>query len=213
MKLRYLPVFLAALLSCAGSPDPIFYALSSRPGPALGSPALKVELRSPGLPGYLDRPDIVRRVTAERLELAPEERWGAPLDAMVGATLADDLSQRLPNCVVFSEAGALSPAADVGVEIQISRFELTDNGSIVLVAQVAARWASPDATRMERQTLSLQPASHRTADLVASMSQMLGLLSDVVANILRKGPPPALVPTAAPGTSTAPPVVPLPTAG
>jgi uncharacterized protein len=213
VKLRYLSIFLVFSLSCAGSPDPIFYALSTRTGSALSSAPLKIELRNPGLPGYLDRPYIVRRVTAERLELAADERWGAPLDAMVGATLADDLSARLPNCVVFSEAGALSPAADVRVEIEISRFELTDNGSVELVAQVAARWASPDATRMERQTFSLRPTSHNTADLVASMSQVLGLLADAVAQTVRKGPPATVDPSAPPGAPVAPLVVPLPASG
>jgi uncharacterized lipoprotein YmbA len=183
-----------ALAGCAGSPDPVFYALSSRQGAVQASQPLKIELRRPSLPGYLDRPHIVRRVTGERLELAADERWGAPLEAMVGGTLADDLAERLPSCIVFTEAGAVSSPADVRVEIEVSRFELTDDGSVKLLAEVAVHWTTPDGVRVERQALSAHPSSRSTADLVRSMSELLGLLSDAIASSIRKGPPPAPVP-------------------
>ncbi len=178
-----------ALMGCAGSPDPVFYALSSRPGQAVATQPLKIELRSPGLPGYLDRPHIVRRVTAERLDLAADERWGAPLDAMVGATLADDLAERLPSCVVYTETGALSAPADVRIEVAVSRFELTASGSVELAAEVAVRWTDPDATRLKRSVLRARPATVRTPDLVASMSGMLAELADAIAAVIHEGRP------------------------
>src|SRR4051794_39326417 len=97
-SLRALALLLALpAVSCASSPDPVFYTLSSQTGRMLASPASRIELRRVGMPGYLDRPHIVRRASAERLELAADERWGAPLDTMVSAALADDLALRLPS--------------------------------------------------------------------------------------------------------------------
>jgi uncharacterized protein len=171
------------LAACAHSPDPAFFALSAQPGSTVQSRPLKVELRRLGLPEYLDRPHIVRRLTAERLQLDGDERWGAPLDEMVGATLAEDLAQRLPSCVVYTESGAISSPADVRVETQLSRFERTADGSVALSAHVAIHTAGSGAT-IERYTLIEKPASGRTADVVASLSRLLGQLADRIAPLI-----------------------------
>ncbi len=196
-------VALAWLLSaCAGSPDPVFYALSSQNGQPLQSPALRIEMRRAGLPGYLDRPHIVRRSSAERLELAADERWGAPLDAMVSATLADDLAERLPSCVVFSESGSISTTADVRVEVEIARFELDAAGSVQLQADSAVRWSvGTDAVRLQRHSFSVRPSSAKTPDLVAGMSRALSQLADAIAQTVLQGAP---TPTVDPAAKTSP---------
>jgi len=191
------------LLGCAGSPDPVFYALSSQNGRALASPPLRIEMRRAGLPGYLDRPHIVRRASAERLELAADERWGAPLDLMVSATLADDLGERLPTCVVFGESGSISSTADVRVEVEITRFELAADGVVQLHAGSAVRWSTGvDAVRLNRHSFSVRPASKSTAELVASMSRALAQLADAIAQTVLQGSPvPAIDPRATPPAS------------
>ena len=182
---RALACLLALLLACcAHSPAQTFFALSAQPGARVPSRPLKVELRRAGLPGYLDRPHIVRRATAEQLELGGDERWGAPLDEMVGATLAENLSQRLPHCVVFSDAGAISAAADVRVEVQIFRFERTAEGDAVLLAEVAVHSANDRPAVMQRFALHEKPASARTASIVASLSDLLAALSDGIAPLI-----------------------------
>jgi uncharacterized protein len=182
---RALAWLLAALLAgCAHSPDQTFFALSAQSGPIVPSRPLKVELRRAGLPGYLDRPHIVRRATAERLELGGDERWGAPLDEMVGATLAENLSQRLPDCVVFSDAGAISATADVRVEVQLFRFERTAEGDAVLVAEVAVHSTNDKPAIIQRFALREKPASARTADIVTSLSRLLATLSNGIAPLI-----------------------------
>ena len=189
MKLAAVLGVALSLTGCPGSPNPVFYALSARPGHALQSRPLTIELRRPGLPSYLDRPHIVRRVTSERLALDADERWGAPLQEMLGATLADDLSERLPDCAVYAEAGAISSTADARVEVEFSRFELTEDGSVKLLAEVAVSWTATTTTpRIDRYALSALPASSRTADLVTSMSLVLGQLSDAIAKAVLRGP-------------------------
>ncbi|HYQ26170.1 MAG TPA: PqiC family protein [Polyangiaceae bacterium] len=178
---------------CAGSPDPVFYALSSQSGRALASPPLRIEMRRAGLPGYLDRPHIVRRASAERLELAADERWGSPLDVMVSSTLADDLGARLPGCVVFSEEGAITTTADVRVEVEITRFELDATGTVQLQAGSAVRFnGGTDAVRSSHHAFSIRPASKSTADLVASMSRALAQLADALAQAVIRGAPTAV---------------------
>src|SRR6187431_686846 len=183
--------FALALVACAGSPDPVFYALSSPAGQAFSGPTLRIEMRRAGLPGYLDRPHIVRRASAERLELAADERWGAPLDLMVSATLADDLGARLPTCVVFSESGSISSTADVRIEVDVTRFELDADGTVQLHAGSAVRWSTgTDAVRVKRHSFSVRPANKSTAELVASMSRALAQLADALAQTVLQGAPP-----------------------
>src|SRR4051812_734571 len=173
--------FALASAACAGSPDPVFYALSAPAGQAFSGPTLRIEMRRAGLPGYLDRPHIVRRSSAERLELAADERWGAPLDAMVSATLADDLSERLPSCVVFSESGTISSSADVRVEVDLSRFELGADGLVQLQARSAVRWSNgADAVRIQRHAFTVRPASTRPPHLLAAISRALAELADTI---------------------------------
>jgi uncharacterized protein len=177
------------LVGCAHSPDPTFFALSPQNGRTLQSPPLKVELRRAGLPGYLDRPHIVRRATAERLDLRGEERWGAPLDEMVGATLAENLAQRLPNCVVFTDSGVISAATDVRVEVQLFRFERVADGQVALSAEVAVHGSGPASIR--RFVLSEKPATGQTSDLVTSLSRLLGRLADGIAPLISQNAPAA----------------------
>jgi uncharacterized lipoprotein YmbA len=184
MKRALAWLIVALLAGCAHSPDQTFFALSAQSGARVASRPLKIELRRAGLPGYLDRPHIVRRATAERLELGGDERWGAPLDEMVGATLAENLSQRLPNCVVFSDAGAISATADVRVEVQLFRFERTAQGEAVLLAEVAVHSTNDRPDIMQRFALREKPASARTADIVASLSHLLAALSDGIAPLI-----------------------------
>ena len=203
-------VLALASASCAGSPDPVFYALSTQSGRSLGGPALRIEVRHAGLPGYLDRPHIVRRVSAERLELAADERWGAPLDAMVSATLADDLAARLPNSVIFTELGSLSSTADVRVEVELARFELSDDGSVQLRANAALRWATAsDAVRLTHHAFNVSPASKSTAALVSAMSRALSLLADALARGVLEGRPTAKPSDPALASPSATPVAPL----
>lgn len=184
--MKYLASWLLALwlAGCAHSPDQTFFALSAHSGSAVPSRPLKVELRRAGLPGYLDRPHIVRRATAERLELGGDDRWGAPLDEMVGATLAENLSQRLPSCVVFSDAGAISAAPDVRVEVQLFRFEQTAQGEVVLLAEVAVHSTNDRPDAVQRFALREKPAGAGTSDIVSSLSQLLGALSDGIAPMI-----------------------------
>jgi uncharacterized protein len=202
---------LLPLAGCAGSPDPTFYALSSHPGRRLTSPAWRIELRRVAMPSYLDRPHVVRRASPERLELAADERWGAPLDALVGATLAEDLGERLPSCVVFSEASSISAPADVRIEVEITRFESAADGVVQLRAGSAVRWGTEsDRVRLNRHTIDIRPSTKSTADLVSSLSRSLSQLADAVAQTVLEGPPSAIAgPDAVGHAGPVVPVVPI----
>lgn len=188
----YLVASSLAGVSCASSPEPQFYTLFPGQGPVWAGESLEVEVRRPGLPGYLDRPQIVRHEQPGKLEFSGADRWGAPLDGMIANILVQDLAQRLPSASVYGETGAISASPDALIEVDIQRFELTERGAVELVAQVAVRWVDVEASPgLQRFTLSRTLSSRSTTRLVAEMSGLLAELADSIARTLRAGPPPA----------------------
>jgi uncharacterized lipoprotein YmbA len=188
---RRLALACFASLACASSPEPQFYTLFPQHGSTLSSRPLQIELRRPALPGYLDRPQIVRHEQPEKLEFSGAARWGSPLQDMVGSILAQNLAQRLPSASVYVESGAISSSPDATVELDIQRFELTQNGAVELVTQVALHWsAAPDATRLDRYVLSRPAQDKGTSQLVSQMSGLLADLADAIASSIRSGAPP-----------------------
>ncbi len=184
------------LASCA-SPDPAIYTLRAVPGDALGGGPVAVKIARPGLAGYLDRPEIVRDSSVSRLTLNSGERWGEPLGDMMGRVLALDLAQRLPGTSVFTEAGTISVDPSATVELDVQRFDLDQAGAVILLVQVAVeqgRSHDPAFTRSLRLTVA--PASTRTPDVVAAMSQAVGQMADAIASIVHQiGPMPLPGPT------------------
>ena len=188
MKRRALvmAVTLLAMASCF-SPDPSYYTLAAIRGiPMPGGPSL-VELRRPGIAGYLDRSEITRSNTPYQVKLASGERWGEPFGDMIGRVLAEDLNSRLSGSSVFTSAGAISADAGARVEIDIQRFDADADGQIVLAAQVAV---TRNGNRGEPTTRSIRfnvpPAGSTTAAYVAAMSQALARASDDIATLIRR---------------------------
>jgi len=176
-------VLLAA--GCAHSPEPLFYALSTHVGAAHPTRALVVELRRPSLPAYLDRQHIVRRATAERLDLGGDQRWAGPLDELTSNVLVEDLSARLPSCFVIREGRGVTATPDVRVELEISRFERDEYGRIVLDALVAVQArAATSAPLFRHEHFASAPAAGDVESAVAGMSATLGALADAIATIV-----------------------------
>ena len=174
-----------AAQACA-SPDPAYFTLAAVPGTIRRGGPAQVELRRPGLAGYLDRPEIVRSNSPYSLRVTSMERWGEPLGDLFARILAEDLNARLPGSSVFTSAGSITAEADATVEMDIQRFDADAQGTLVLLAQVAvsrSRAHSSAATRILRFTV--QPAGPGTANLVAAMSTALGQLADALAAMLQ----------------------------
>ena len=134
---------LPVLAACGSSPEPSLYTLAVRSGPSLPKGPRVVQLRDIGLPGYLDRKEIVRSSEDYKLDVRANAWWGEPMGAMLGRVLVIELSQRLPNSKVYSESGAITsdPNAVVGVDIQ--RLDADKAGAVILLAQVAVQFNRP----------------------------------------------------------------------
>ena len=180
-------VLAGLLLASCRSPDPAFFTLAPvRGSPLPGAPTL-VELRRPGIAGYLDRPEIVRSNANYRLRIEGGERWAEPFGDMVARVLAENLQSRLRGTSVFTSTGAISAETGAKVEIDLQRFDADPSGQVQLLAQVAvtrgSRRGNPTAQTIR---LSVAPTGASTADYVAAMSQALGQAADQIAALLRR---------------------------
>lgn len=186
MKHALLLAIVAGALGCGSSAEPSYYALAARPGQTLTGAPRQLEMRRPSLAGYLDRAEIVHRVVDYKLKVQTGERWAEPLGDMVGRVLAQDLATRLPESSVFIESGSISAIPDAIVGIDVLRFDEDANGTVHLEAQVAVETTgNAKVTKARRVTLDGKPDGDGTPALVATMSALLGNLSDTVAQMLR----------------------------
>ena len=183
-------VLLALLASACTSAEPTYYTLAPTPPatPAALPPKAPrtVELRRPGLAGYLDRPEIVRAGGDYQLRVAGGERWGEPLGDLIGRVAAENLTTRLPGLSVFTQAGGITSEADAVIEIDVQRFDAETGGPVTLLAQVAVRRGRRGAPLSRTVRLQAAPAGTTTRDVVAAMSKALGELSDTVAEMVRR---------------------------
>ena len=158
------------------------FTLQPVPGTPLPAASGQViELRRPGLAGYLDRPDIVLRDAGYQLSVNSQLRWAEPIGDMIGRVLTQDISQRLPSSTVFSETGAITADATLRVEVDIVRFDQGEDGRLTLVAEAALEAGRSHAPLRARHIVLQADAGAGAAGLVAAMSTLLGELADRVA--------------------------------
>jgi hypothetical protein len=144
----------AALLAASGgagcpSFDPVpdrtrWYTL---PGPEAAEPARPDAAARPptlglgpvSLPPYLDRPEVVRRVSAERIAVSGQDRWASPLPEQFRRTLAEQLRARLPGWKVVEWPWPALGPPDAVAEVDVLRFEADAGGGGTLEARWTVR--------------------------------------------------------------------------
>ena len=115
---------------------------------------------------------------------------------MIARVLAEDLTQRMTGSSVFTELGAISADPDAVVEIDVQRFDVGQDGSVTLLAQVAVELSRSHTASASRSiTLSARPPATSTASLAVTMSGLLGQLADQVAAMLNVPVPPPSPPS------------------
>ncbi len=185
-KKEGLACLLACVLASCASPDPTYYTLQVVPGAVLPGNRVTVEVRRPGLAGYLDRSDVVLKSASYKLNVNSQLRWAEPLGDMIGRVLSQDLSQRLGGAPVFTQSGAITAEPTMRLEVDILNFDADATGNVVLTAEVALeRGTTHDPLSTRHVSLSVQPSGPGAGDLAAALSGLLGQLADRVAGDIR----------------------------
>ena len=164
-------------------PDPTRFFTLSSPAPESGRmSSLTIGMGPNVWPGYLDRPQMVTRLDAERIVLSPTERWAEPLRTQFERGLAFQLMGDLgtDEVVVFPWWPSRQINAVVGVNVRA--FEANADGS----AHLDAVWTVKDGHRehalLTGQRNIREPISpDGTEEAVAALGRALGTLGDAIA--------------------------------
>jgi len=179
--------------------------MGQRGGPEPSEPStavpISVGLGPIRLPGYLDRERIVVRASANRLELLDLSRWAEPLEQSLYRVIAENLAGLLGtnDIRLFPFSG---PAPEVKLQIDIRRFETSEDYSATLAACWFVKDGRSDEVLACRETRVTKPARDRSiSGSVGALSEALGELSVQMASAVRtiRQPGPAAAAGSAPG--------------
>jgi len=185
--LRLMLILMAVLLlaGCAGtSPPTHFYALETADAPVkvASMPELSLGLGPVILPDTLDRPQIVARTAAFRVELAEFHRWAGDLNANLSRLLVGRLMGALGTDRVFLHPWARHRKLDYQARVDLLRFD----GNLGGEAELTGTWTLLDGDGRRELYLEafsikgrVSGAEHR--DMVATLSALAVQLADRIA--------------------------------
>jgi len=180
---------LTALGACSlgGASKPVqYYVLSPQAGkpvtlpPGRQLPAMGVGPVS--MPELYDRPQIVIRPDANRVELSEYDRWGSTLRLDVQHVLKENLIDRLGHDAVFGWPWQRDDRPVLQVTVQFSRFD----GEPGKQAYLSGAWQlldTRDGCRLEVRRFDITQATDGAgyAAFVAALSQAVAQLSQEIA--------------------------------
>jgi uncharacterized lipoprotein YmbA len=141
------------------------------------------------LPKYLDRPQIVTRVSPNEVRFAAFERWAAPLAGGFSSALAENLSLLLGTDRIVPYPWKSTTPIDCRVEIDVSRFDGKPGDSVLLQSQ----WIvfSEDRRRVlgTKTSTFREPVGGKGYEaFVSAQSRALAALSREIADAVRALP-------------------------
>ena len=182
----------ALLAGCSSSPRVTFYTLNvaatnEAPAPTLNS----VAIGPITLPELLDRPQLVVRRSANRVEILENHRWAESPKSEIPRILAADLGILLKPARVSTYPQNAGLEADYRVLLDIQRFEMSAGEGAGLEVLWSVRSSEGGLARTGRTQVS-EPVDAAGYDaLVAAQSRALAAVSRDLAQALRELAPAA----------------------
>ena len=141
-------------------------------------------------PSYLERPNVVRRIGANQLNVAAFELWGQSLPENFSGVLGRNLQLLVPGLatVSFPWKGAGQDLA-YRLALQVERFDVGPDDQVALDAVWALHGGGSKKSFAagEHTSIRIPVEGEGYAAIVAAMSQALGVLSREIAPHLEGG--------------------------
>lgn len=175
-------------------PDPSRFFVLTATTPSESSPVgrgVTVGVGPITLPGYLDRNEIVTRISADELRYSPIERWAEPLRGGIERVVQENLVPLVPGGLVLRFPWAAPTPVDYQVVLDVRRFETDANGRAELVVRWGIRDVQAGTYRAMRDTVLHETGGGADAGSGAqALSRTLADLARQIADeIDRLGPP------------------------
>ena len=188
---RVLPILTLVVAGCLSPRTDLstFFLLTSTAAPGtIGTPlAGTLGLGPVTLPGYLDRSELVTRLSENQLAVSEIERWAEPLRDNVLRALSENLVRMLRPDDYVSYPWYESARVDYGVSVEFTRFEADSTGSVTLDADWRITSGHPQVTLYRGESLIQESTSAATTDRsVAALSRALARLCDEIAREVRR---------------------------
>ena len=138
------------------------------------------------MPGYLDRPQFVRRVGPNEVRPVEAARWAETLGEGFERVLAEDLDALLPMARVHAHPWRSSTQAQWIISGYVTKFETDASGEALL--DVTWRVLGPDRepTRVGARSVVRVPGTGQSVDAeVAAMSDVLNRFAVMLADTLK----------------------------
>jgi uncharacterized lipoprotein YmbA len=182
-----LPVVLL-LSACATVSRPSdFYTLSSQAAPGgmqasvlTGCRDVVIGIGPVVWPSYLDRPQIVTRLSPNRISFDEFHRWAGPLEDDFRRVLIDDLSRSLQSDYVIRYPGKLAYKPRYRVQIHVDQFDGKPGEAVTL----KAAWSIVD--QASGRDAALHNAELRVPTAGEGYEAMVAAASEAVAELSRR---------------------------
>lgn len=136
------------------------------------------------VPATVDQPQMVVRVSANRVELEEFDRWAAPLNDIIARAVASDLTVLLGTTEV-STAPLDNAARVYRVTINVQRFESVRGQSVLVDAVWAVRDTAGGTQRFGRTSAQEQVQGDSFEALAAAHSRAIARMSNDIASAIR----------------------------
>lgn len=187
-------LLMLGLAGCAmTSPPTRFYVLSSLEGPhdqsisSGGKLGITVGVGPVIVPAYVDRPQIILRLSPNRLDLAEFDQWAEPVDNSLPRILIENLSKLLPKDTFTVFTWKRPEAADYQLAVDVIRLDASLGGEAILIADWTISDVKSKKTLTSRKTqINKKTKGTTIEDLVAAHSQAVVELSRRMASAISK---------------------------
>lgn len=194
LSLALLGALLMVLNACTGTTKPSnFYVLSALPESETAvrgvgdENALAIGIGPITLPIYLDRAQIVTRISRNELKVDEFNRWAEPLKGNFFRVLAENLSVLLNTVDISIYPRRMSTPVNYQVVIDVTRFDVTSDGKALLIAYWAVLGEDGRKILLKKKSiLRSDAASMDYKDIVAAQNQALSELSRAIATGIKK---------------------------
>ncbi len=183
-----LVIGLALAAGCGSSPTVRYYTLNAAEAPAVaavpGKAALTVTVGPVSVPDAVDRPQIVLRVSANRVERSEFDRWGEALKLAIPRVVAASLAQQIAPAQVFVYSPS-APPADLRVLIDVERFDSEPARAVTVEASWSILPRVKGGPKTGRSVVRESVGAAGYDALVAAHSRALAAVSRDIAEALR----------------------------
>ena len=182
---------LPALTGCGTSAPAKFYLLNSISAPV--KDASISEKRTPvtigigpvDFPSYLDRQQIVTRISENEVNLSMFHEWAGPLKEDFIRVLVENLSAMNPGDLFAVYPMRGSSPADFHLEIEVLRLDGTLGGDVLLIARWAVFGKDNERMLLTRKSTIREPTGAADyGSLVAAESRAVEALSREIAAVM-----------------------------